>query len=72
MGPPSYMRPVVDRKVVMRRIHVLLMSFRMSFNSPVESGQLHFWSFPRTCCHPVVTSVSSAWQVRSSSPHGTF
>jgi hypothetical protein len=34
---------VVDRKVDKRRIPVLLLFFRMSVNSPVESGRPYFW-----------------------------
>jgi len=57
MGPPSYMRSVVDRNV-RRRIFVL----SHVNNSPVECGRTYFLSLPRTCCHlqtAVATSLSA-------------
>jgi len=32
MGPPSYMRSVVDRNVVMRRIPVFLLDYMTSYS----------------------------------------
>jgi hypothetical protein len=41
MGPPSYMRSVVDRKVVMRRMSVLLYVFDGLFLTVKNQFVLH-------------------------------
>jgi len=41
MGPPSYMRSVIDRNVVMRRTPVLI--FRYMFINQVLSFDIHFY-----------------------------
>ena len=38
MGPPSYMRSVVDRNVVMRRMTVVIVKFTLEQATTIQRG----------------------------------
>jgi len=63
MGPPSYMRSVVDRNVVMRRMTVFLISERIPFFSKTHAAAPTWISFRKSVWSNIKDNISLLFAV---------